>query len=379
MMDYRRSWEKIKEKILTHINCDDYKLFYVSTIEETKVLKMLGEIADQKDVFLYTYDIASGLKCDKDKRIKNLSDDFKKDLSSVIEWVEGQKKGYLVFVNINQHIEQNYFLIRKIKNFVNSIIENNYYIKIFMVSQFVRIPDELQHEACFIDFPLPTRDEIKDIVDNFFKIIQNEPTKEFREQIIDSLLGLREIDIVNALKFALYSGALDKGDVHTIIDIKSQIIKKESLLEFIKITENIENVGGMKNLKDWVLQKKKVIFNLSDAYNYGLENPKGILLFGMPGCGKSLVAKVISNEWKLPLLRLDIGMILGPYVGQSEENIRRAIKIAESIAPVVLWIDELEKAFAGISDGNSGGSDVMKRVFGSFLTWMQEKQNLFLL
>jgi len=129
----------------------------------------------------------------------------------------------------------------------------------------------------------------------------------------------------------------------------------------------------LKNLKEWLETKTKIIENLEDALKFGVDVPKGILLFGMPGFGKSLLAKVTAKKWNYPLLRLDMGMVLGPYVGQSEENIRKAIKIAEAIAPCVLWIDEIEKGFSGVSSDGGGSSDVIKRIFGTFLTWMQEK------
>jgi len=153
------------------------------------------------------------------------------------------------------------------------------------------------------------------------------------------------------------------------------LIKNESLLEFVEPDEDIEHVGGLKNLKDWLETKTTIIKNLNEAREFGVDMPKGILLFGMPGCGKSLIAKVIAKHWSYPLLRLDMGMVLGPYVGQSEENIRGAIKISEAVALCVLWIDEIEKGFAGVSSNGGGSSDVIRRVFGTFLTWMQEKKS----
>lgn len=223
----------------------------------------------------------------------------------------------------------------------------------------------------FIDLPLPSRNEIEKLLENFTALLHHPIKPSLKEEFVNALQGIREIDIINAIKYCFFDGELNEDDLGLLMQLKHHLIKKESLLEFINITEGLEIVGGMRNLKDWLKRKGIIMRNLNEATNFGTDIPKGILLFGMPGCGKSIVAKTVAYQWKLPLLRLDMGMILGPYVGQSEENIRKAIKIAESIAPSILWIDELEKGFAGV--GQAGGGEVMKRVFGSFLTWMQEK------
>ena len=140
----------------------------------------------------------------------------------------------------------------------------------------------------------------------------------------------------------------------------------------IPLKENINEIGGLENLKNWLQRKSKVYREINKAKAFGVDMPKGVLIAGVPGCGKSLSAKVTANLFEVPLLRLDIGKILGKYVGESEENMRKAISLAEAISPCVLWVDELEKAFAGIGSGGEG-NEVTVRLFGAFLTWMQEK------
>lgn len=361
----------LKDILKMHIACDDYKLFYICTSEELKALNIIKEIAREKETFIYIFDIADGLRSENDKRLRALSQESLINLSFVLKWLEKNAKGYAIFLNINKLLETDPKLSRSFKNLIHSIIENALFIKLFIISPYARIPDELQLDAFYLDLPLPTRNEIVEIIDGVCSHISYKVNPTLREQFINALQGMREIDIINALKFSLFDGELIEEDLGSIMQLKHQLIKKESLLEFLMPSEGLDNVGGMKTLKDWLKRKGTILKNLNEAINFGVDIPKGILLFGMPGCGKSLVAKVIGSEWKLPLLRLDMGMILGPYVGQSEENIRKAIKIAESVAPCVLWIDELEKGFAGISGESS--SEVMKRVFGSFLTWMQEK------
>ena len=145
---------------------------------------------------------------------------------------------------------------------------------------------------------------------------------------------------------------------------------KSGILEMIPLKESVSDIGGLENLKRWLQRKAKVYRQINKALDFGVDMPKGILIAGVPGCGKSLTAKVTAKLFEVPLLRLDMGKILGKYVGESEENMRKAIKLAEAISPCVLWIDELEKAFAGIS---GSGNEVTIRLFGTFLTWMQEK------
>lgn len=166
-------------------------------------------------------------------------------------------------------------------------------------------------------------------------------------------------------------GCLDQDSVDIIVEEKRQIIKKTGVLEYVKSDLNMDDVGGLGNLKKWLKKRNRAW--MSEAASYNLPAPKGVLITGVPGCGKSLTAKAISAYWKLPLLRMDIGRIFSGIVGSSEENMRNAIKTAEAVAPSILWIDEIEKGFSGVGGSNDSGTST--RVFGTFLTWMQEKKN----
>lgn len=169
-------------------------------------------------------------------------------------------------------------------------------------------------------------------------------------------------------------GYIDADDKLLILKEKEQFIKKSGMLEIVNFKETIEDIGGLENLKEWLKKKAKVFSNLDKAIKFGVDIPKGIMIIGMPGCGKSLTAKATASLFEIPLVRLDVGRLLGKYVGESEDNMRRALKLSEAISPCVLWIDEIEKAFSGVG-GDGGGSDVTTRLFGQFLTWMQEKEN----
>ena len=152
------------------------------------------------------------------------------------------------------------------------------------------------------------------------------------------------------------------------------MIQKAGILEMVSCEEEMKDIGGLENLKRWIGNKAKVLKRMKEAEDFGVELPKGVLIAGIPGCGKSLNAKASAKLMGIPLLKLDMGRVMGKYVGESESNMRRAIALAEAIAPCVLWVDELEKAFAGIG-GNGGGAEVTTRLFGQFLTWMQEKKS----
>jgi SpoVK/Ycf46/Vps4 family AAA+-type ATPase len=192
-----------------------------------------------------------------------------------------------------------------------------------------------------------------------------------REQILKSALGLTMDEAENV--FAKSLVVKKTFDPELIISEKEQIIRKSGILEYFHSTERIENVGGLENLKEWV--KKRTRAFTEKARDYGLPQPKGILLIGVQGCGKSLTAKAVASLWKLPLLRLDVGKIFSGIVGSSEANVRRALNMAESIAPTILWIDEIEKGLSGVQSSGQTDSGVTARVFGSFITWLQEKES----
>ena len=191
------------------------------------------------------------------------------------------------------------------------------------------------------------------------------------ERVVEAALGLTEGEAENV--FAKSVVRTKTFDIPTIIGEKKQIIRKSGILEYYEAVEDVEDVGGLEILKDW-LQKRRHAFT-TRAREFGLPLPKGILLIGIPGTGKSLTAKCVGSMWQMPLLRLDVGKIFSGLVGSSEENIRKVIKTAEAIAPAVLWLDELEKGFSGTGSSNFSDGGTTSRVFGSFITWLQEKSS----
>lgn len=192
-----------------------------------------------------------------------------------------------------------------------------------------------------------------------------------KEVLCKAAQGLTLQEAENAFARAMVSkGQLTIKELDVILDEKCQVIKKTGILEFIKSDFNMNDVGGLENLKKWLIKRNNSWLGKAQK-DYNLPAPKGVLITGVPGCGKSLTAKAMSALWQLPLLRLDVGKIFSGLVGSSEENMRKAIQTAEAVAPSILWIDEIEKGFGGNGGERDGGTAT--RVFGTFLTWMSEK------
>lgn len=256
-----------------------------------------------------------------------------------------------------------------------NLYNENYNASVFIVSSKLCIPDELEDLITVFDMPLPSVSEIKNIMVNFTKDLEIDVTDDVLNEIALSFKGLNEFQVKQILNLAYQDGGcLDFDDKHLILSQKEQLIKKAGLLEMIPVNESIEDIGGLENLKEWLYKKERIFNQLDKAMKFGVDIPKGIMIVGMPGCGKSLAAKATAKLFEIPLVRLDVGRLLGKYIGESEENMRKALKLSEAISPCVLWIDEIEKAFSGVGS-SGGGSDVTTRLFGQFLTWLQEKEN----
>ena len=232
------------------------------------------------------------------------------------------------------------------------------------------MPEEIRDEAVLVHFPPPGAAELSADLDLLLATsgIAHSLSKAGKEKIIQAALGMTLNQARRSFSKAIVTkGTLDDGDIDTIIADKKDILSQSDALEFYSLTETPENVGGLAVLKDWLRLRERAF--TEEARDYGLPAPKGIALIGIPGTGKSLTAKMIADLWHLPLLRLDVGALFGSLVGESEERTRRALSLAETIAPCILWVDEIEKAFA-FGSGDAGTS---QRVFAHLLTWMQDK------
>lgn len=282
---------------------------------------------------------------------------------------------FLLIKNANIELEKPEVLayIKKISELKYS--NPSYNFTFLIVSESSSVPKELEKFTSILEIKNMSQEEIEKYIEEFAKKHDVKIAKEDLGEISISLKGLTRLEIDHVLNMMIENKkSISISDRQIIIREKGQIIKKSAILELIDFKEQINDIGGLEGLKEWLENKSKVFRKLDEAKKFGVDTPKGVLLVGMPGCGKSLAAKASARLFNAPLLRLDIGRLLGKYVGESEQNMRLALKTAESISPCILWIDEIEKAFAGI-DQSSGASDITKRLFGQFLTWLQEKEN----
>ncbi len=343
-------------------------------------MRMIDDIADELGIeYVYTYDLGNGLKIRKgeDKKVKDYSIS---EISSALSHLRGLKeKALVIFLGAASIFNENpdsKASKRVLKNIINEIKEEGLPLMLLFVSTALSIPEDIERETIVMDIPYPSRDEIQGAIQDFVKEHGIQIKEELKTSLLNSLTGLSDSEIDNMLHICLASdNKLNEKSINIIISQKEQIIRKGGFLEFISIKDENNKAGALKKLQDWLADKSKIFKDIGRAKEENVDMPKGVFLFGIPGCGKSLSAKITAGLFDIPLLRLDIGKIMGMYQGQSEENLRQAIKLAESISPSILWIDEIEKALSGAtSGGGHEGSETSVRIFGYLLTWMQEKK-----
>lgn len=266
--------------------------------------------------------------------------------------------------------DKNAPIVREIKNLARELKRSRK--TLVLLSHTLELPMELQEETTVIDFPLPDTQEIDYLLAKLVVAEKLQVTGLAKEQLVKACQGLSRARIQRVLAKALAAKLqVDETDIDGVLEEKKQAIRQTGILEFLTTQASLKNVGGLDNLKQWVRMRQDVF--TEEARRYGIPNPKGVLLVGIQGTGKSLSAKTIAHEWRLPLLRLDSGRLFGGIVGESESRVRQMIQIVEAVAPCVLWIDEIDKAFGNITSGVDGDSGTSRRVFGSLITWMQEK------
>lgn len=247
---------------------------------------------------------------------------------------------------------------------------------VIIVSTVLRIPEELKKYISFLEIPLPDEKEISNLIDSHIKVNGYEAFKdEDKAELMPSLKGMTSFEVDRMLDMAMSrNGSLNAEDKEMILQQKKMMVRQSGLLELINVSKKLskDSIGGLDELKKYLLQKSMVIQNWAKAERYKVAMPKGIFIVGMPGCGKSLCAKVASVMFEVPLLKLDMGTMMGKFVGESEANLRDAIRIAEAAAPCILWIDEIEKALGGVGTENA---EILTRMFGYMLGWMQDKES----
>ena len=357
---------KLQDKLIQYFDAG-YPIIFINSYEEIKTDLIIKNAAGGRKILEWNN---AYLYCDFETKCTHADGDLSLEgtLDKLSKY-DNLEKQMLVLKDAVQYFD-NPRVIALLKDIALQI-ETGLDSCIVIVSSIVTIPKELEKYITVLETDPLTESEIKGIITDF---CQNE-NLIIAETLLDKMSiafkGLSEFDIENIISSAVARDAnLSAESLDLIFEQKKQMIMKSGILEMIEVNEKPEDIGGLENIKQWLDIKSKVYKNINKAIEYGVDMPKGVLIAGVPGCGKSLTAKATSSMFEVPLMKLDIGRLLGKYVGESEENMRRAIKIAEDISPCILWVDELEKAFAGIQ---GGANEVTLRLYGTFLTWMQEK------
>jgi hypothetical protein len=355
-----------------------YPLLYIVTSEETRVQELLLDIAAKRQKKLYEWSCTTGLALagGSVQSTKPRNPATREPLAALDEVIAHVEPAVYLFKDLHPFLGKPGFTVtRRLKEIALHLKHS--YKTVVLVSPVLEIPVELEKEITVLNFPLPTREELTALLHQIladvaqFKNVAIDLDPAGRERLLQAALGLTLGEAENVFaKILVKSQRLGVEDVGEVFAEKQQIIRKSGLLDYCT-GEEFSHVGGLALLKGWL--GKRALALSDEARDFGLPAPKGILLLGVQGCGKSLCAKAVANLWQLPLLRFDIGRMFGSLIGSSEENVRRAIAVAESIAPAVLWVDEIDKAFAGAQSSWGGDGGTTARVFGTFLTWLSEK------
>ena len=350
-----------------------YPILYLLSWEEGRSERLLRDLGATLGKKVYLWTCTRGFEGLSSTSVTGDAD--RSPVAALAAVAASPERAIFVLKDFHAHMDKPE-VVRALRDLVGSLKQS--FKTLVLLSPVLTIPRELEKDVTVIDVPLPEADEIAGILDGIIQSVRNDPrvtvsaSPELRERIVKAALGLTASEAENVFaKAVVHQRRLDENDLPLVLAEKRQVIRKMGMLEYYDNSESIGEVGGLEELKRWLTQRTQAF--TEKARDYGLPSPKGLLLLGVQGCGKSLTAKAIASLWKLPLLRLDVGALFGSFIGSSEENLRKAIRIAESLAPCVLWLDEIEKGFSGVTGGGASDAGTSARVFGGFLTWLQEK------
>jgi adenylate kinase family enzyme len=351
-----------------------YPVIFVESIDEEYVVNQLRQMADQLGLIFYQWSVTAGLQRGFKEGPYYQTGDPEKMIKTILSLIKSDRSesGLFVLKDFEKHLE-NSILLRLFKDLVNLI--RNTKNTIVILSPEYKLPKDIEPDTAHIVGGYPDEKEIASVLKGTFnELIKNEKgtislAVDEIQKVIKSLKGLSVQQIRNVINQCFIDDHLiDIKDLSTIESCKKKLFDQEGLLEFC-ITEDKENIANFDHLKRWLNERKESF--LWEASS--LPPPRGVLLMGVQGCGKSLAIKAVAKELGLPLYRLDIGRLYGQYIGQTEQNLRKALAIVDKLSPLCLWIDEIEKGFAASAGESDGG--VSQRVLGTFLTWMQERKS----
>jgi hypothetical protein len=357
-----------------------YGLVIVDTLEEERVEELFKQIASKLQLHYYSWTRSRGLRRGmnaNDAYIDEKTAQPVKDPAEALRLVEREGSGIFHFAGLAAWFGDP-VIERHVRDVATQFAQRRGAL-VVSGHENVRLPDSLRPHATILRLPPLRFDDYRALVERVIREhssrmpVKVELTAGERVRLIQNLTGLSLIEAEKVLNgLIIDDGCLRADDVEHALEAKRKMVQQDGLLEYWPVEEGMANVAGLTGLKAWLTKRRNIVADPLRATEFGLSFPKGVLLLGVPGCGKSLCAKAVAHEWGLPLLKLDPANLYDKYVGDSEKNFKRAMQTAERLAPIVLWIDELEKAFAGDSSEEDGG--VSRRVFGAFLSWLQERR-----
>ncbi len=349
-----------------------YGLILIQTAEEDRAESLIRHVADAASLPLLVWTRAKGLRrADRDGSVYATTDP-----GAALDHIERARFPAIYQMRDLASFLSDPLVVSKLKDAARPFTELAG--AIVLTGTGYELPEGLALMAADLQLPPPEVDEFRDLLRHILRdlnrrgsiVVDQTPAEE--QQLLQNLKGLTLMEAEKVLTKAIVEdGRLSPDDIRKVVAAKKSLIEREGLLEYYPLEESMSEVADLVALKDWLTKRQAIISSPERASQFGLEFPKGVLLLGVPGCGKSLCAKAVAMEWSLPLLKLDPSNLYNKYIGESEKNFKRAMATAERLAPVILWIDELEKAFSGAAEQDAG---VTQRILGSFLSWLQDRR-----
>ena len=343
---------------------------HIASYEWERVRGWCIGLAAELDTTLQIWSSSSGLlDCDQNGQTKPNEEGLDDPIEVMRALRESDEGGVVLLEDVHPHVNEHHQVTRWVREMCRQPAEPRRLV--VLATPQPGLPPELRKEVPTIELPLPDVDDLatvaEDVAERLGVPLSLDPA------LLEAARGLTVMEARLAFgQAAVHLDRLDRSAVPHVVREKERVIKQSGVLEYYEPDARMNDVGGLANLKKW-LDRRGLAFG-SGAKEFGLDAPKGVLLLGVQGCGKSLVAKAIAASWQFPLLRFDMGKVFGGIVGQSEGNMRTALQVAQALAPCVLWIDEIEKGLAGMGSSDQTDGGTTARVVGTFLTWMQEKR-----
>lgn len=353
-----------------------HPIISIETVDEPRAIELLKKVAEDLQISTATWSMTSGLVASTKGTLERLVAEGK-PLQALQKILDSTVCGVYVFKDLGAHLRDP-TMARLLRDIHNEFVRNR---STLVLIDAAPLPDNIRRFAIPYEVKPPTYDELEQVVKTTFRKIASESiyevkaeiTKRQMEQLVQSLRGLSSAEAARVVASVIYQDyQLNGADLARVIEAKRRVLSSAGCLESVAVDCTSDDIGGLKNLKEWLKSRRG---GYSDrAREFGLTPPRGILLLGVQGCGKSLCAKVVAADWNMPLLKLDPGVLYQKFIGESESQLRQALRQAEAMAPVVLWVDEIEKAFASASASSADGG-LSQRMFGTLLSWMQEHRH----